>query len=147
MNIIRRVLSGKSSKRYPLHVTQAPAPFFIVGSGRCGTTLLRRELSNAASVHIPPETFALSDAIRVFKESAADDWNDIVEQVLAKFDYHPEFGYFELPSLRELAEERKILDKLIGSELKIIIIHQCNREYICILFTFQNLSRSLAKLL
>jgi len=109
MNIIRRVLSGKSSKRYPLHVTQTPVPFFIVGSGRCGTTLLRRELSNAASVHIPPETFALPDAIKVFKESTADDWDDIVEQVLAKFDYHPEFGYFELPSLRALAYELKKL--------------------------------------
>ncbi len=109
MNIIKWILPGSAKHHFPLHSAQTPAPFYIVGSGRCGTTLLRRELSNVASVHIPPETFALPDAIAAFKNSTATAWDERVEQVLAKFDYHPEFDYFELPSLRPLAYQLKQL--------------------------------------
>lgn len=109
MNIIKWFRLRKRNHHFPLHLEQPPTPFFIVGSGRCGTTLLRRELSNVASVHIPPETFALPDAIAAFKNSSATDWDELVEQVLAKFDYHLEFDYFELPSLRPLAYQLKQL--------------------------------------
>lgn len=34
-------------------------PFFIVGSGRCGTTLLRRLLQASPDVHVPPENWAM----------------------------------------------------------------------------------------
>ncbi|MEJ1339126.1 MAG: sulfotransferase [Candidatus Sedimenticola sp. (ex Thyasira tokunagai)] len=109
MKIINRMLAKKTKHNLPLHLTQTPTPFFIVGSGRCGTTLLRRELSNVASVHIPPETFALPDAIHAFTNSSTSTWEELVERVLARFDYHLEFHYFELPSLRPLAHQLKAL--------------------------------------
>src|SRR5204862_6929888 len=39
----------------PYHGVQRCRPFFILGSGRCGTTLLRAMLEAHPDVHIPPE--------------------------------------------------------------------------------------------
>jgi hypothetical protein len=40
------------------------APFFIVGSGRSGTTLLRLLLSGHTRVHIPPETWFIISLVK-----------------------------------------------------------------------------------
>lgn len=42
------------------------APFFIVGSGRSGTTLLRLILCGHSRLHIPPETRFISDLVSRF---------------------------------------------------------------------------------
>jgi hypothetical protein len=39
-------------------------PFFIVGSGRSGTTLLRLMLTAHSRIHIPPETWFITDLAR-----------------------------------------------------------------------------------
>ena len=39
-------------------------PFFIVGSGRSGTTLLRLILAGHSRMHIPPETWFIADLVR-----------------------------------------------------------------------------------
>ncbi len=39
-------------------------PFFIVGSGRSGTTLLRSLLCRHSKIHIPPETWFILDLIK-----------------------------------------------------------------------------------
>ena len=41
-------------------------PFFIVGSGRSGSTLLRVILANHARISIPPETWFVLDLVRKF---------------------------------------------------------------------------------
>ncbi len=43
----------------PLTSKIASTPLYIVGSGRCGTTLLRRLLSRDPRIHIPPELHGL----------------------------------------------------------------------------------------
>ena len=40
----------------PLHGRDRYRPFFIVGSGRCGSTLLRAMLEAHPDVHVPPES-------------------------------------------------------------------------------------------
>jgi Sulfotransferase family len=39
------------------------APFFIIGSGRCGSTLLRLMLCAHSRIHIPPETWFIADLV------------------------------------------------------------------------------------
>ena len=39
----------------PLHRDEQFEPFFVVGSGRCGTTLLRRLLMESSEAHILPK--------------------------------------------------------------------------------------------
>jgi hypothetical protein len=40
------------------------SPFFVVGSGRCGSTLLRLMLSGHSRLHVPPETWFIADLVR-----------------------------------------------------------------------------------
>jgi hypothetical protein len=39
-------------------------PFFIIGAGRSGTTLLRLILAGHSRIHIPPETWFIEDLVR-----------------------------------------------------------------------------------
>ena len=48
-------------------VPATPAPFFIVGSGRSGSTLLRMMLSCHSRLNIPPETWFLIPLVRRFR--------------------------------------------------------------------------------
>lgn len=48
----------------------AQAPFFIVGAGRSGTTLLRLILAGHSHLHIPPETWFLQPLVRDFPLTA-----------------------------------------------------------------------------
>ena len=56
----RRIVTGQ---RVPLNRDEGYRPFFIVGSGRSGNTLMRRVLQTSPELHIPPETFVLGDCI------------------------------------------------------------------------------------
>ena len=47
------------------------APFFIVGAGRSGTTLLRLILTGHSRLHIPAETWFLRDLVRQFPLTGA----------------------------------------------------------------------------
>ena len=51
----------------------AQAPFFIVGAGRSGTTLLRLILAGHSRLHIPPETWFLRPLVRDFPLTGASD--------------------------------------------------------------------------
>ena len=48
------------------HEAATTAPFFIVGSGRCGSTLLRVMLASHSRLSIPPETWFLIPLVRRF---------------------------------------------------------------------------------
>jgi len=49
----------------------AQAPFFVVGAGRSGTTLLRLILAGHSRLHIPPETWFLVPLVRNFPLTGA----------------------------------------------------------------------------
>ena len=89
---------------YPQNRNEDIRPFFIIGSGRSGNTLLRRVLFNHSQLHIPPETYVLAHIIRLFNLNKNMAWKDIVYLVFAQFAYHPEFETFNI-SLRPLVKE------------------------------------------
>ncbi|REK25689.1 MAG: sulfotransferase [Planctomycetota bacterium] len=80
-----RLASGQL--RYPLCGSERYAPFFIVGSGRCGSTLLRRILEANSHVHIPPEIPILSRQIELFRRVQHLDWAEVVHLVFAPFEF------------------------------------------------------------
>ncbi|MEO7677469.1 MAG: sulfotransferase, partial [Verrucomicrobiota bacterium] len=89
---------------YPLHRGELHRPFFIVGSGRSGNTLLRRLLQASPEVHIPPETYVLGKVIRAFRKYRwILPWEQLINLTLAIFEFYPEFDKFEV-SLRPLAQ-------------------------------------------
>lgn len=81
-------------------------PFFIIGSGRSGTTLLRAILQTHPEVHIPPETYVLGRVIKNYKRYSRLPWRALLIMILAEFEYHSEFGTFGI-SLSELYRKLK----------------------------------------
>ena len=90
----------------PLRAKEKYAPFFIVGPGRSGSTLLRRMLIASDAIHIPPETYVLKLIIDRFRMFQKVKWQIIVDLILSTFEYHPEFDKFEI-SLRGLSIRQK----------------------------------------
>src|SRR5215204_558893 len=87
-NRARRKIKNTFRKRTPIHRGEGFSPFFIVGSGRCGTTLLRRILEADPTVHIPPENWVFQTMVRAYRKgSRALLWNDLVNLVLSTFEY------------------------------------------------------------
>src|SRR5699024_7408546 len=93
---LKGILYALSKKGFPIkHNNELYKPFFIVGSGRCGTTLLRRILCAADGIHIPPENWALHITIRNFYQyHFYDDWDRFVDLTVGAHCYHTQ-GWFE----------------------------------------------------
>lgn len=74
-------------------------PFFIVGSGRCGSTLLRLILAGHSRIQIPPETWFIGDLVRELPL-----WGPIsAAQVDRAVDIMT--GHFRWPDMQIPAEE------------------------------------------
>ncbi len=105
---------------YPLHRGEPYRPFFIVGSGRSGNTLLRRLLQASPEIHIPPETYVLGKVIRSFRRyRLVMRWEHLVHLTLSMFEFYPEFDTFEI-SLRPLAQ--RLLNTPPGSRSLALIL-------------------------
>lgn len=85
---LRGIYYALTSEAVPFHRGEEIQPFFIVGSGRCGTTLLRRILQASGEVHIPPENWSLGKVIRRFRQTRwLLEWKQIAESVVAAHEY------------------------------------------------------------
>jgi len=93
--VIRRVLRHLpvALRGRPLRGLERYRPFFIVGSGRCGTTLLRAMLEAHPDVHIPPETH-LPDVMRDYQRYSRLPWHAVLRIILTRFEYHPQWDGF-----------------------------------------------------
>ena len=82
------------SARYPTIADSSNLsciPFFIIGSGRSGNTLLRSILSGNSNISIPPESYRLPFAIKKFHIFNNREWNELVREVLSEFEDCKEF--------------------------------------------------------
>lgn len=100
-DILSRAVRMITRRAYRLHRNEGHRPFFIVGAGRSGNTLLRRILQASRDVHIPAETFVLGHAIRLFLRNRHMPWDHLVRLIMGLFEFHREFDKFEI-SLRPL---------------------------------------------
>ena len=79
----KSVISAFSDSGYPVHRNENYQPFFIVGSGRAGTTLLRRLLVDS-NTSIAPEVYGTNTVIRSFlKTNYIASWKSICEQTIS----------------------------------------------------------------
>jgi len=97
--------------KYRINNNENLNPFFIIGSGRSGNTLLRRILVSGDEVFIPPETYILGELFYKFKKYNNMPWDDLVKFIYAQFEYHPEFYTFELDSLNKLVKKMEIIEE------------------------------------
>jgi uncharacterized protein YajQ (UPF0234 family) len=94
-------------------------PFFIIGSGRSGNTLLRSILVTNPKIAIPPESYVLSIVARKFQSYSFLPWEDIVKIIVAEFESSNEFSSWGInmhpvyKKLYILKEKEKTLAKII----------------------------------
>jgi len=114
----RMWLSQKSSLGKTISATNGILydPFFIVGAGRSGTTLLRRILCSSPEVHIPPELY-IQDFVQLYKRYKKMRWGDFICLILSSIEY----GNRPRPySSGPLANELKRIPKKERSVARII---------------------------
>lgn len=92
-------------------------PFFILGSGRNGSTLLASTLSQYQNIHIPPEQFVLPYAIMKFRLFNFFSWKRLTKIIWN--DYNKEGNttnwQFNQKDLKESKSLKGILDKVYSS--------------------------------
>lgn len=80
------------------------APFFIIGSGRSGTTLLRRLLLDDPAICIPAEHPGVRLAyLRFARARWILNWPRVVDMTLASLEYHRAFDDWEIGNLSKLS--------------------------------------------
>lgn len=103
-DIVARLKRLFFDKSYPLTSPLQQSPFFIMGSGRCGSTLLRRMLQVSPDIHVPPESYVLGEVGRLFMRNRQMDWHHLVNLVLSTFEYQREFDKFDM-DMRKLVQQ------------------------------------------
>jgi len=103
---IRHLMRVTRRRRFPLRSTYQAAPFFIVSSGRSGTTFLRRLLETHSNVHIPPEMHALKTAAMRYRRNRFGPWDQLVDVVVSAYEYQRSFEDYKA-CVRDLALELK----------------------------------------
>jgi protein-tyrosine sulfotransferase len=109
------------SPGYPFQSNRSIEPVFIIGSGRSGTTVLRRMLMEGGQIHFPPESYALGPSIKRYAFSRFLPWTSIVRGTLRRFEHDPGFVHFETdlasvqPALLALPPEGRSLAAIVDA--------------------------------
>jgi hypothetical protein len=92
------------------------APFFIVGSGRSGSTLLRLMLASHSRIAIPKETWFLTALVERFPSDRLLQESEIVEAiaVMTHHERWPDMGL-------DAAEVRRRVAKMSGVRLRSLV--------------------------
>lgn len=111
---------------FALQLGEADRPFFVVGSGRCGTTLVRRMLMAGGRVFLPPENYVLPRIVRRYGRAPALPWPEFVSYAIGQFENHEEWPAWEF-SLTETAAALRDLPTAEQSVAR--IIHEVFQGY------------------
>ncbi len=85
--------------RYPLACRikrEVSEPFFIIGCGRSGNTLLRSMLCAGEQVSIPPESYVWPRIIRLFKAYSHLPWDRLSALIIGEFEAYKEFYTWDI---------------------------------------------------
>lgn len=86
-------------KRHPLRSKTEPlscTPFFVIGSGRSGNTLLRAILTSHPDLYIPPESYVLGRVIRTYRFFSFLPWPLLSRLVISEFESFRHFYTWEI---------------------------------------------------
>jgi Sulfotransferase family len=90
----RRMHVDHSAGAGSSYAESSVAPFFIVGSGRSGSTLLRLMLASHSRITIPPETWYLTDLVEEFPLDRVLQENEISKAMSVMTNHYrwPDMG-------------------------------------------------------
>ena len=122
-------------KRTPLYTKSSykDPEFFLLGSGRSGTTLLRSILNESPQVCIPPESHgAIPNAVKRYYMNGNKDWPELVTLLLHEFERHENFSFWKI----NMCDLKQTLFKTSYSERSVATIvnsiFNAYREYNCV---------------
>ncbi|MDQ0352757.1 hypothetical protein J2R98_002608 [Alkalibacillus filiformis] len=107
--LLKRFLLNRSPLNYKTENVSC-TPFFIIGSGRSGNTLLRAMLTSHSEISIPPESYVLNRVIRKFHTYNFLEWDELVKIVIGEFESHQQFPTWDI-NTNELYQRLKLLSK------------------------------------
>ncbi|WP_208586124.1 sulfotransferase family protein [Gracilibacillus suaedae] len=119
----------KPTKAFPLS-DENIEPFFIIGSGRSGNTLLRSILTQNKNVVIPPESYVLGKVIHKYYHYIHMNnitWNELCALILANFENHPEFKWWGIDDIWRVYKRLVNLEK--KNQSLAFIIQEIYKEY------------------
>ena len=96
----------------------ASQPFFILGCGRSGNTLLRSMLVAGGEVVIPPESYVWPRVIRKFLAYKHLPWEEVCSIIIGEFEAYRDFYMWEC----NIADAHKEARKLSGSNRTLVDI-------------------------
>ena len=117
------------SRGYPLSVdaNKRASPFFIVGSGRSGNTLLRSMLCSNPTIGIPPENGGFRQVYRKYENFSHFPWRALVGVVLAEMEVVPSFENWRI----DIGSVQNYLNTIPKEERSFAsIIHQIYTKYL-----------------
>ena len=98
------------SNRFPLYNPESDlSPFFIVGCGRSGNTLLRSMLVANNQLVIPPESYVIPRVVRKFIALGYLPWNELASIIISEFETFEEFHTWNV-SLSPVYKKAKELE-------------------------------------
>lgn len=101
-----------------------PEPFFIIGSGRSGNTLLRSMLVAGNEVSIPPESYVWPRVVRIYATYNFLPWEKLCSLIIAEFEAYKEFYTWEInlyeahQNARKLPKGKRSLSHIINEVYK-----------------------------
>lgn len=96
-----------------------PPPFFIIGCGRSGNTLLRSILVANDQLVIPPESYVWPRVIRRFGAYGFLPWDILSSMIVSEFEAYKEFTTWEVnlfethQSVRKLSKIKQTLSHIL----------------------------------
>lgn len=102
-------------------------PFFIIGSGRCGSTLLRLILDGHSRIVMPPETWFLLDWTRRFDATALLTKSE-VEEIIDLTTNHCRWPEFEINAVEFQAQARAVQQPTLRSLADLVFDEFRRRE-------------------
>lgn len=102
-----------------------PPPFFIIGCGRSGNTLLRSILVTGKEVVIPPESYVWPRAIRRYRANSFLQWEMLASAIIAEFEAYRAFNTWEV-NLYEAHQQARRLPRA-----KRTLSHILHEIYLC----------------
>jgi len=120
----RGLLNLAQPSSYPLHGDENIEPFFVISSGRCGTTLFRRLIQAQGNTYVPPENWALGRCIRQYHKYGWNlSWKDMVDLQVGTLA-HRSWRWFEEPprplvrTLHSMPPDERSLAALLDTEYR-----------------------------
>ena len=123
-----RPFAGKAAEPWPMSRGEDIEPVFVVGSGRCGSTLLRRLLIAGDELQIGPELQGVGPMLEECRRSAGRSWKYLSAMAWHHLSLYNEWDDYELSRGEVLKRLRAIPTEMRSAAAMLDAVHRLYGE-------------------